>query len=98
MWRAVTDAVGSAARDGLWDYPDLMPGAEDIDDPAALVARLEARARGEEPARDEFDDALAKLLASDERGAESESGADAERGDAPDEPEDGGAPEDHRPV
>ncbi len=63
MWRAVTDAVGVAARDALWDYPDLMPTADDIDDPAALVARLEARARGEEPARDEMDDALARLLA-----------------------------------
>lgn len=62
MWRAVTDAVGVAARDALWDYPDLMPTSGDIDDPAALIARLEARARGEEPARDEFDDALAALL------------------------------------
>jgi putative hydrolase len=63
MWRAVTDAVGPAARDALWDYPDFMPTAEDIDDPASLVARLEARARGEEPARDAFDDALEQLLA-----------------------------------
>ena len=80
MWRAVTDAVGVAARDSLWDYPDLMPTAEDIDDPAALVARLEARARGEEPARDAFDDALEQLLAS-------ESGdAPAAEDDTPDEP------------
>ncbi|MGW9111945.1 zinc-dependent metalloprotease [Microbacterium sp. NPDC055683] len=63
MWRSVTDAVGIAARDGLWDYPDLIPDASDIDDPAALVARLEATARGEEPAADEVDDALARLLA-----------------------------------
>lgn len=66
MWRAVTDAVGPAARDALWDYPDLMPSADDIDDPAALVARLEARARGEEPVRDEMDDALARLLAGED--------------------------------
>ncbi|MGP3536134.1 zinc-dependent metalloprotease [Microbacterium sp. RD1] len=63
MWRAVTDAVGVQARDALWDYPDLMPTAEDIDDPAALVARLTAQARGEAPAQDEMDDALAQLLA-----------------------------------
>ncbi len=63
MWRAVTDAVGVAARDSLWDYADLMPSAEDIDDPAQLVARLEARARGEHPEPDEVDDALARLLA-----------------------------------
>ncbi len=90
MWRAVTDAVGVAGRDALWDYPDLMPTAEDIDDPAALVARLEARARGEEPATDEMDDALARLLAGEDPGA------------APSEPEPGDdspdAPEDPRPV
>ena len=68
MWRAVTDAVGVAGRDALWDYPDLMPTAEDIDDPAVLVARLEARARGEEPAPDEMDDALARLLAGEHPG------------------------------
>nr|BFF11913.1 hypothetical protein GCM10025699_32160 [Microbacterium flavescens] len=83
---------GPGARDALWDYPDLMPGAEDIDDPAKLVARLEARARGEEPAPDELDDALARLLA-----GEIPSTEDAEReGDDGD----GGnaAPDDHRPV
>ncbi|MDR6865518.1 putative hydrolase [Microbacterium resistens] len=62
MWQAVTDAVGIADRDALWDYPDLMPTAEDIDDPSALVARLQARARGEEPQPDEMDEALARLL------------------------------------
>ncbi len=74
MWRAVTDAVGVAGRDALWDYPDLMPSAEDIDDPAALVARLEARARGEEPAPDEMDDALARLLAGEDPGDAPSSG------------------------
>ena len=68
MWRAVTDAVGVAARDALWDYPDLIPTSEDIDDPAALVARLEARARGEEPARDDMDDALERLLSGEDSG------------------------------
>lgn len=61
MWRRVTDAVGVEQRDALWDYADLMPGADDIDDPSALVARLEAHARGEGE-RDAFDDALAALL------------------------------------
>ncbi|MGN6220062.1 MAG: zinc-dependent metalloprotease [Microbacterium sp.] len=96
MWRAVTDAVGPAARDALWDYPDLMPAASDIDDPAALVARLEARARGEEPAPDEMDDALARLLAGELPDAEAEGGSPSE---APGEGgDDDGAPEDHRPV
>ena len=98
MWRAVTDAVGPAARDALWDYPDLMPGADDIDDPAALVARLEARARGEEPARDEMDDALARLLAGEMPGPD-ESGSGSGDDDAGGQDDDGrGAPDDHRPV
>lgn len=71
MWRAVTDAVGIAGRDALWDYPDLMPTAEDIDDPAALVARLSAQARGETPQHDEMDDALAQLLAEESPGDDS---------------------------
>jgi hypothetical protein len=78
MWRSVSDAVGTAARDSLWDYPDLMPTSDDIDDPAALIARLEARARGEEPATDEMDDALARLLADAQSGDEASPGPTAE--------------------
>ncbi|HKP06610.1 MAG TPA: zinc-dependent metalloprotease, partial [Microbacterium sp.] len=100
MWRAVTDAVGPAARDALWDYPDLMPSASDIDDPAALVARLEARARGEEPARDEMDDALARLLAGEEPGgpAAGEASGSPSESERPGDDGESGAPDDHRPV
>ncbi|MDY0828854.1 zinc-dependent metalloprotease [Microbacterium sp. BG28] len=66
MWRQVTDAVGVAGRDALWDYPDLLPGATDIDDPTALIERLSARARGEAPERDAMDEALEQLLAEEE--------------------------------
>lgn len=66
MWQAITDAVGVAARDALWDYPDLMPQASDIDDPTGLVARLVAQARGEQPELDEVDEAIAKLLEGDD--------------------------------
>jgi putative hydrolase len=89
MWRAVTEAVGSAGRDALWDYPDLMPTAADIDDPSALVARVTATARGEAPAQDAMDDALAQLLAD-------ESGAGAAE-DEPAAPDDRGGAEDDRP-
>lgn len=78
MWRAVTDAVGVAARDALWDYPDLMPTSDDIDDPSALIARLQARARGEQAPRDEMDDALEALLRGDfESGGEDSGGEDS---------------------
>jgi putative hydrolase len=58
MWQAVTDAVGSDVRDELWSHPDLVPTAADIDDPAALVSRLQAGT----PAPDEMDQALEDLL------------------------------------
>ncbi|WP_292834391.1 zinc-dependent metalloprotease [Microbacterium sp.] len=87
MWRAVTDAVGKADRDGLWDYPDLMPDAADIDDPAALVARLQARARGEGPERDAFDEALDELLSEADRAAEPDAGdSDPDGSDMPEDP------------
>ncbi|MCT9001425.1 zinc-dependent metalloprotease [Microbacterium memoriense] len=85
MWRAVGDAVGTADRDSLWDYPDLMPEAADIDDPAALVARLQARARGEQPERDAFDDALDALLNGADR-AEGPDSADTGDSDTPEDP------------
>lgn len=104
MWRAVTDAVGIEARDALWDYPDLMPQASDIDDPAALVARLQASERGESPEADEFDEALARLLDGDDFGAASdgadggEASEDADGGEEPDGPAADGDPSGDRPV
>ncbi|KZE41297.1 zinc-dependent metalloprotease [Microbacterium sp. T32] len=68
MWRAVTDAVGVAGRDAMWDYPDLMPSADDIDDPAGLIARLTAASRGEATPADAMDDALAQLIAEETAG------------------------------
>ncbi|WP_336632159.1 MULTISPECIES: zinc-dependent metalloprotease [unclassified Microbacterium] len=93
MWRAVTDAVGTAERDSLWDYPDLMPDASDIDDPQSLIARLRARAAGEAPPRDAFDDALDELLAQ----AASEGAEAGEASEGTDEPDEPGT-EDPRPV
>jgi putative hydrolase len=87
MWRAVTDAVGVGARDSLWDYPDLMPTSEDIDDPAALVARMQATARGEMPAQDAMDDALAQLLAEEsDRPDDEETPPDVASDDGPEGP------------
>lgn len=100
MWRSVTDAAGIAGRDSLWDYPDLMPSAEDIDDPAALIARLQATARGEQPVADEFDEALARLLDGDDfSGADDETESPAPDEDRPDEERpDEERPDGERPV
>jgi putative hydrolase len=58
LWQAVTDAVGVGARDALWSHPDVVPLASDIDDPAALIARITAGP----PEPDDFDRALEDLL------------------------------------
>jgi putative hydrolase len=39
LWSALRDARGVAGRDALWSHPDLLPGAEDLDDPVAFVNR-----------------------------------------------------------
>jgi len=72
MWRAVTEAVGVTRRDALWSHPDLIPTAADIDDPVALVARLEAGA----PEPDDVDRAIEDLLA--DTGGQRPLGQDAE--------------------
>jgi putative hydrolase len=69
MWQKITDAVGNEQRDTLWSHPDLIPSAEDIDDPTSLIQRLEARARGDVPEPDEFDTALEDLLRGEEGGS-----------------------------
>ncbi|MGN6326814.1 zinc-dependent metalloprotease [Pseudolysinimonas sp.] len=58
MWLAVSEAVGADGRDALWAHPDLTPTDADIDDPAALVARLTSP----EPEPDAIDKAIEDLL------------------------------------
>ena len=58
LWRLLGEQRGTAGRDALWAHPDLVPSADDLDDPAAFVARdemgdpiaeLERLAREESP-------------------------------------------------
>jgi len=39
LWALVADRRGIDGRDALWGHPDLMPGAEDLDDPFEFVDR-----------------------------------------------------------
>ena len=39
LWERLTEAVGSDARDAVWQHPDLLPSAADLDDPAAFIDR-----------------------------------------------------------
>jgi putative hydrolase len=37
LWAGLTDARGVDGRDALWAHPDLLPTAEDLEDPDAFV-------------------------------------------------------------
>ncbi|RLL68806.1 zinc-dependent metalloprotease [Streptomyces sp. Z26] len=39
LWASLTDARGVDGRDGLWEHPDMLPTAEDLDDPDGFVHR-----------------------------------------------------------
>jgi putative hydrolase len=41
LWRLLGEQRGAAGRDALWAHPDLIPSADDLEDPAAFVARDE---------------------------------------------------------
>ena len=40
LWERLTQAVGADARDAVWQHPDLLPSAEDLDDPAGFIDRM----------------------------------------------------------
>jgi putative hydrolase len=66
LWERLTEAAGIDARDGVWQHPDLLPDASDLDEPAGFIDRIiggdtsgvdEAIARAfEEPPRDDRED------------------------------------------
>ncbi|MBM7772204.1 putative hydrolase [Actinokineospora baliensis] len=49
LWRLVTDKHGIDVRDGLWAHPDLMPTAEDLDEPLDFSDRLSATGPADDP-------------------------------------------------
>jgi putative hydrolase len=40
LWRLVGDQHGLEARDGIWAHPDLVPTAEDLDEPMDFAERV----------------------------------------------------------
>jgi putative hydrolase len=42
LWASLTDARGLDGRDGLWAHPDMLPTADDLDDPDGFVHRENA--------------------------------------------------------
>ncbi|NEA39645.1 zinc-dependent metalloprotease [Streptomyces sp. SID11385] len=39
LWASLADARGVDGRDGLWAHPDMLPTAQDLDDPDGFVHR-----------------------------------------------------------
>ncbi|MEJ3656685.1 zinc-dependent metalloprotease [Actinomycetes bacterium KLBMP 9759] len=60
LWRLLGEQRGIAGRDAIWAHPDLIPSADDLEDPAAFVSRAELgdpiaeleKLAGEKPADD----------------------------------------------
>ena len=40
LWERLTQAAGVEARDAVWQHPDLLPSAEDLDEPAGFIDRM----------------------------------------------------------
>ncbi len=38
LWEELASARGTEGRDAVWEHPDLLPTAEDLDDPVGFVA------------------------------------------------------------
>jgi putative hydrolase len=40
LWERLTEAAGIDARDAVWQHPDLVPSAADLDEPAGFIDRV----------------------------------------------------------
>ncbi|SHG37703.1 zinc-dependent metalloprotease [Streptoalloteichus hindustanus] len=84
LWRLVGDQHGVETRDGLWAHPDLVPTAEDLDDPLGFAERLGAGAN-------ELEDPLAALEREHRRRAEGGTEPGGPENKSTDKPTEGGA-------
>jgi len=39
LWRTLREQRGAEGRDELWRHPDLLPSADDLDDPEGFIRR-----------------------------------------------------------
>jgi len=82
IWGGLTDARGIDGRDAVWAHPDLLPTADDFDDPDGFV-------RG----RPEFDISDLESASTKDPGDKEDAGAEGTAGEE-EPPEDGGSPGD----
>ncbi len=62
MWKMVAERGDAVTRDSVWEHPDLLPSAEEIERPAVLLERLGLAGETPEQVEDDLDRALAELL------------------------------------
>jgi putative hydrolase len=79
LWRSLTDARGNEGRDAVWAHPDLLPTAEDFDDPAGFVE-----------GRRELDMSAFEEAGSSDRPGDEPQGGGEDTGDNGDSPPPGG--------
>jgi hypothetical protein len=94
LWASLKDERGIEGRDAVWQHPDLLPTAEDLDDPQGFTERRKLA----EASDSEVDDALQKLLSGgfDEQadaGTEDSGSGQEPPADNDDDREDGGPEE-----
>jgi putative hydrolase len=58
LWATLKEERGLVGRDAIWHHPDLLPTADDLDDPQGFTQRRQLA----EASDSEVDDALQKLL------------------------------------
>ncbi|WP_043662118.1 zinc-dependent metalloprotease [Thermocrispum municipale] len=78
LWKLVGDQHGVEKRDGLWSHPDLMPTADDLDDPLEFAERLGS----DESGLAEFDP-IAELKRTEDAPSADEARAEDSTGDSP---------------
>ncbi|WP_138414025.1 zinc-dependent metalloprotease [Sinomonas gamaensis] len=92
LWASLTEERGADGRDAIWRHPDLLPNAEDLDDPTGFSARRSAA----EAQENEVDAALAKLLAggfdAPAEGGPAETGGEPSQEGEEETDDDGGKP------
>jgi putative hydrolase len=81
LWGALAEARGSEGRDAVWAHPDLLPTAEDLDDPAGFAGRAGHAAQDSAA----VDAAIEELLSGG--GQRPEDPEELDKPDAPDEPD-----------
>ncbi len=74
LWLRLGQELGSSGRDAVWGHPDLIPSADDLDDPDAFVRRTSGSGDAD------VDDPIAAL--------ERQMKADADKADEKDETDD----------